>query len=245
MHRRSPTVNDFWQRSKLPTTRIEPGMVMIQLRLVGWRFRLEWLMVHLVAGLIIALFLSIVSWQIILVLPIMAVAGAPIVALAQASVVRRYLPQTRWWLLATWGGWLAGWLVSIPVAGFATIVLLSSGSMVSLEVGDTVLGAVALFSMGAAMGWFQWMVMKDQVPAAGRWIAISALGWALAWILGLLASEALYNLSASAGAVDFVRAALAGCVFALVSGRPLYAILRRATPISDAETVPDSPGMPA
>src|SRR5688572_2615014 len=119
---------------------------MIQLRLVGWRFRMEWLLVHLAAGLIIALFLNTVSWQLIFVLPIMAVAGAPIVALAQTSVVRRYLPQPRWWLMATWGGWLAGWLVSIPVAGFATIVLLSAAGTVSLEVGDTVLGAVALFS---------------------------------------------------------------------------------------------------
>jgi hypothetical protein len=222
---------------------------MIQLRLAGWRFRLEWVVVHLVAGLIIALFMNVVAGELLWVLPILTLGGAPIVALAQTPVVGRYIDQPRWWLLATGAGWLVGWLASVPAAGFVTIVMVMGGRMMSTTAGGTILGAVSMLSVGAALGWCQWLVLKRYIPSAWKWIAISALCWAIAWIPAWLFGEYLYFNDSSGALIRSVEGALAGGIFALVSGLPLYRLLRRAAASVDAaatdaaETVPDSQGM--
>ena len=99
----------------------------------------------------------------------------PIVSLLtgamQYGMLRQFLPRMRWWVLATFAGWLLGVLL---------IALPSWMSLIDLPLNNLDL---ILLLMGFAIGLTQWLVLRHQLPRAGWWIVANTLGWGLlGWI---------------------------------------------------------------
>ena len=80
----------------------------------------------------------------------------------QSALLRRYLPQMGWWVLATTGGWLLGMLL-----------FLITGGNRSLNLGLMFLG------MGLAIGIAQWLLLRRRLSQPGWWIVANVVGWGL------------------------------------------------------------------
>jgi len=93
----------------------------------------------------------------------------------QSSLLRRYLPRMRGWVLATAGGWLIG-----------VLLVLLLGWM-NWRDGYQDLDQAFLL-LGVAIGVTQWLLLRRQLSHAGWWIAATILGWGL---LALLTGETL------------------------------------------------------
>jgi len=95
-------------------------------------------------------------------LPELALVGTGLViGLLQWVVLRQYLRQAGWWILASAVGWAGGWWIVSSVA--------------PLEI-----GILTEPLLGAAMGTLQWLVLRRQLRQSGWWIVVSALGWTVA-----------------------------------------------------------------
>jgi hypothetical protein len=92
-----------------------------------------------------------------------------VMGILQWVVLRQYLRQAGWWILASTVGWSVGWGTTIAV--------------VPLEI-----GILTEPLLGAAVGMLQWLVLRRQLRQAGWWIVVSTLGWtvALAGLTGQL-----------------------------------------------------------
>ena len=64
------------------------------------------------------------------------------------------------WIMATAWGWVLGWILS----GY-------------------LLAGIALLATGIGIGALQWLVLKQRIGRAGRWILASAAGWAVGWAI--------------------------------------------------------------
>ncbi|GAB4531541.1 MAG: hypothetical protein Kow0063_10930 [Anaerolineae bacterium] len=96
-----------------------------------------------------------------LILPELALFSVGLVTgILQWVVLRQYLPQAGWWVLASAAGWAGGWAL-IGVAPLQP-------------------GILAEPLLGAAVGTLQWLVLRRQLRQAGWWIVISALSWTVA-----------------------------------------------------------------
>jgi hypothetical protein len=84
-----------------------------------------------------------------------------VIGVLQWAVLRRYLRQAGWWILASALGWAAGWGIVIAIAPLG-------------------IGLLAEPLLGAATGMLQWLVLRRQLRQAGWWIVVSTLGWTVA-----------------------------------------------------------------
>jgi hypothetical protein len=120
------------------------------------------------------------------VLPSLLAAGAVEGALlgsGQAVILRHAVPglsRSRW-IAATAGAAALAYLIGLTPSTFATAV--TGWPPVLLAVTATILGAGLLATIGTA----QWLILRHHVRRSGRWIATTALAWAvgLAVFLGL------------------------------------------------------------
>ena len=114
--------------------------------------------------------------------------------LAQWLVLRRYVPAAGWWVPASILGAACGVALGTAAADavgpvFAATIT-SAGRpapgglrpILNLAVTAAISGAALGLSMGVA----QWVVLRRQVPEAGRWIVTSTLGWPAALAVGAL-----------------------------------------------------------
>ena len=85
------------------------------------------------------------------------------VAILQWLVLRAHVPQASRWVLASAVGWTL-------VGALADLVEIRAGLM-----------ALWPAIVGAAVGAFQWLVLRRHVRLAGLWIVASASGWVLSW----------------------------------------------------------------
>ena len=84
----------------------------------------------------------------------------------QYGLLRRYLARMGWWVLATTGGWLLGFLlILIP-------------SWLYWMDGSLNLGS-ALILIGLAIGVGQWLLLRQRLPRASWWIGANVVGWGL------------------------------------------------------------------
>ena len=90
------------------------------------------------------------------------------VGVAQWLVLRPKIPNAYWWILATAAGWIVGRLIAI---GFF----------------PPEYGILAGSAIGAAMGSFQWLILRGYVHRAYWWVIMSILGWlwAMTGVMGL------------------------------------------------------------
>ena len=91
------------------------------------------------------------------------------------------------WVLATAGGWLLGSLANVVVINLVGATglgeALNATSPDQVPQSTTLLLAgvslVLLLIVGFAIGFFQWMVLRQQVPQIRQWALFTALGFAL------------------------------------------------------------------
>ncbi len=133
-----------------------------------------------------------------------AASGATI-GTVQWLVLRTQIKRIGWWVGATTvgyasigllplignvlqPGWL-NWAYTLIISGKMHWIarVLAPGDPVSpgWEAASWQAGAVTLVLFGFVLGIGQWFVLRGRVRQAGWWIAISALGWALAAALSL------------------------------------------------------------
>lgn len=79
--------------------------------------------------------------------------------------LRERFPNLAWWVPITYLGWSIGWFVSLIFAGWLSPVL-------------------KLALVGGIAGAAQWFLLRRYFFKAGWWVAASALGWGLAWVIG-------------------------------------------------------------
>ncbi len=90
--------------------------------------------------------------------------------LLQYFLLRYYLPRMKGWIATT----LLGWLL------FAAVLLVLPAF---IPFPTNVSPAFAGVLLGGVIGLFQWLVLRQRVHRAALWILISALSWALAFLL--------------------------------------------------------------
>jgi len=100
----------------------------------------------------------------------------PIVSLLtgvmQYGLLRRFLPRMGWWVLATFAGWLLGFLLIALPSRLRWI----DPPLMNLD--------LILIIMGFAIGVTQWLVLRRTLTRAGWWIVANILGWVLlGWII--------------------------------------------------------------
>ncbi len=149
-------------------------------------------------------------------------------AAGQWLVLKRYLPNVRWWvLLSAIGGGVGAVIVLFAslAMGLAIGILVASTSLFDGGGGTLSIGGVGLLSamivaglgQGAAIGFFQWLILRGKVYRAERWITVSAVGSLAAGAASLIAPAVIHldRLTVSilnAGISQGVAAAVTGVI---------------------------------
>jgi len=146
----------------------------------GWRFWLAWMFATIVGVvvymIVIPPILSAISerssgmggepWTRIAISAVSAITLGATIGATQWLVLRRRLPRTGWWVLATLIGY------SIPLA--------LGGNLAGGFEPPWLAGLVIFLEFGVILGALQWLVLRGRVNHSGWWIAISIAGWAIA-----------------------------------------------------------------
>jgi hypothetical protein len=113
-----------------------------------------------------------------------------------------------WWVLATTGGWIAGWV--------ATQVL---GSLASGARGlsATWAGAIVGTTLGGMLGVMQWVPLRRRISKETWWMWASIVGWAVGLVIAVGTEVASSTLSA----------AMMGAIGGAVAGTLQWIVLRR------------------
>lgn len=172
---------------------------------------------------------------------ISAVIEATTVGLAQAWLMHLAFPAVRrtvWWAATLLGvllayalgwwpfNWFINWLDNPP----PHTLLAYSHEPSTLEWLLLVLGLGA--AIGAALSFFQWLLLRRQVPRAGQWIGRNVEAWACGFPLLLLALVLAYGLQS----IGLVRLALVeaillvGMLVGAINGRYLAHLAGDTTP---------------
>ena len=120
------------------------------------------------------------------------------------------------------GYWLAWFLAS--VMGFVTGAILGVGVAYRLfdrDPFDILMGITLGPVMGVTGGYFQWVVLREQIAGAGLWVLTSALGFGVA--MGAI-------VAADTGEDYAMAVVLMGSVLGVVSGILQWLILHRKVP---------------
>lgn len=92
---------------------------------------------------------------------------------AQWFVIRSRINRDRRWAFATIGGIILGVIVSMPVMATADLIGYESIAVVA---GNAIGGAM--------LGATQWMVLRQEVRRASRWVLASSITWLLVAAIG-------------------------------------------------------------
>ena len=127
--------------------------------------------------------------------------------LDEAKVERNEFGLWLGWTLATAGGMLLGFLLTIPLV-----------NMLDLGFARVLVPIVA----GALIGFSQWIVLRQYLTTSSDWILAGGAGWAVGYALGLLLIQ---NLSST-----FLGGVMAYLLFGAVVAMVQWPVLRREIP---------------
>ena len=154
-------------------------MMIIANKKPGWFFYFRWVALNAIA----VIMAHYITWAIMPLVPDRGDDGLflyllfPIIGLLtgilQYILLRRYLPHMRWWIAATFLGWLMPFVIGFIFSG----VFIPGNSTVRIVLGMTVLGtAVALP---------QWWLLRKRVQHAWWWILVFGLAWGMVGLYDL------------------------------------------------------------
>jgi hypothetical protein len=145
------------------------------------------------------------------VLLIVGVLEGAILGFAQWLVLRRYIDNADWWILATSAGALIAWVMGLTVSVVMALAYVSTGDGVKTALmlrGVGLLGA----GVGVVMGFSQWLVLKVHIRKAAWWIFANALAWSLGLTVAFIGAGMISYPSLS------LEAAIAGVATGVVMG---------------------------
>ncbi len=160
---------------------------------------------------------EITTWMLVLAAVLCGAACGSTIGLAQWLVLRRQFKRMGLWIAATVAGYASIGLLAPIVSVFQpgwlnwALTLIISGKMhwmarlqPSWPAASWEAGGITLTLFGLVLGIAQWLVLRRRVSQAGWWVAISAVGWALAAAMNFLPWETFVT------AVFLVPPAIAG-----------------------------------
>ena len=121
------------------------------------------------------------------------------------------------WVFLSAVGWFMGFVMGLLV-GFAPIELIGQTPL-----GVGLASCVTAIVLGAVVGIFQWVILRERVPGAGRWVWASIAGFAVAGGVGgavVVAGANVYSRSLATVVGTTLIVALGGAVTGMLQ-RPV------------------------
>lgn len=175
----------------------------------SWQLWRHWVLANLVAELaglgLAVLVTTAMDWflmemsrpiQILLAMLSSILSGIVLglaIGLAQWWVLHRYLPSlvAKYWLIVTGCGLVVGWFVGTVIGGAVNLNSLNIG-MEMVTLGILLLTGI----LGGLLGFFQWLILRHDLPQASLWILANALAWTLGLVIAFTGAGLLpANLS--------------------------------------------------
>jgi len=128
----------------------------------------------------------------------------------QWPLLRLYLPQAGWWVLAS------------TLAGAFIGAVASTVRVVDPPVGFVV--------AGASFGILQWLVLRRHIALAGWWLLASSAGWAVGYLVGRAADAVVSALPISETMGLALLFGVFGAVSGAVTGTVLAWLIRKPIP---------------
>ena len=142
------------------------------------------------------------------------VAGAALIGWLQYRTLLRYIPLTRWWIVATIGGLAVGLVMSV-------VTISRLYALIDRAPGDDGIITAGLFfgAPALALGLAQWLIVRNYVR--GAWVWIVAHGGAA------LAASGLLGVMARWWEIDWLQVILVMLCYAAITGGALVWLMRR------------------
>jgi hypothetical protein len=148
-----------------------------------------------------------------------------LLGISQWLVLRRRLSNVGWWVVATAVGWLVGfmaWQLSIRYT-----ITFDQEYDLDLVLACGLTGTLT----GAVLGILQALTLRFQVFHAGLWVLASIVGWSIAVSVG----QAMFSDLTGTSPPELMPLrgcglALAGTIYAVLTGLPLARLLRHPLP---------------
>ncbi len=103
--------------------------------------------------------------------------GSMAIATPQYLILKPYIYQASWWIFATVISWGLIWLSGLGLVGWIAPQTLQ----LSLRF---LYGIVNGAQLGLCLGIGQWLILKQHIPHAQKWIWVSVLSWAVGLSIG-------------------------------------------------------------
>lgn len=139
------------------------------------------------------------------------VAGAALglaLGVAQWLVLRRPFAVRALWIVISLIGGATGLAIGMQVAEFITLMAvaepLSRTRATGFATGTALDAASSGLLFGLALGWGQWLLLRQFIPNAAGWVAANGLSWAASLGLAALLTANPLGWLAIAGAVNGV-----------------------------------------
>lgn len=186
---------------------------------IGCGFWLQWILVTLLGFLLSLLLIEIGESPHLGIRE--GVIGGAVIGLAQFLVLRRYIRQAWWWIVASMLSWGLLGLSSLSPLGWVV-------PRTTIFTARIFYGALFGTLIGVCQGVAQWLVLKPRIPKAWRWILISSLCWAIALAFGWTVGGVLRLLS-QLFLGDVVGLTVAWLGVGILQGIALIGLLQDAT----------------
>lgn len=145
------------------------------------------------------------------------------VALLQALVLRRHLPQPVWWVVAGGVGGVVGPFLS-------TLINATVFAAVGVHVVFVLTLAVTALAAGILVGTLQWLVLRRETSQAGRWVSSSARGMFFGGFVGRFIGMMLVGSSNDVLTSDLAGGFLSAAIYGAITGYAMVRLLQSRAP---------------
>jgi len=146
-----------------------------------------------------------------------------VTGLAQWLVLRHHIKRSGWWAPATFGGWTIGLVIIVLLLGLITALTPAwVDNLIRVFVLPLSLGPI----LGAVLGFFQWLVLRRQVPNGRRWVRASTVGVGIGFLPAAVLTV-LNNWGLSIlGNLSLLTLSLFGILYGWITGRAMLRLLK-------------------
>ena len=152
----------------------------------GWFFYFRWVALNAIA-VIMARYITLAIMPLVtergegthfldLLFPIIGL----LTGILQYILLRRYLPHMRWWIAATF----LGWLMPFVIGFIFSRVIIPGNSTVRIVLGMIVLGTTVALP--------QWWLLRKRVQHAWWWVLVFGLAWGMVGLYDLFSPSDLF-----------------------------------------------------